>query len=893
MSEEDEQTINGGPDSAEMKEECREESRRSALFSPEAESHGNEDDKKDASDDETDAEDSASPADQPRTREELESFYRNDPRFTMLFEHEQEKPKKQKKQKKKNELNPPEQTDAPEKHAMREIKFAGVRMTPKRILILAVFFLVVLLCLGGSLFYAFKDIGKYRDYIRASALYDAGDYEGAREMFVKVLSEDPNRESALATMADIYHHYGDWGNEAFLRQRLMRLNPLKEEYLNVFLKSAFRARNFGTIYSHLNLRVMENPELPPEQGALFLVSALHTGHVSEGRNFYEARKKGDPAYFSSTELGRFAEMLLGAANMNSEQAQAYFDSLDDIQDDQVRFETINTLLYFVSKRTTPEAEEKMEELLLESAKLNDYAGAPMLANYYFSRYRFDDAIRVCDEYMKTKMNALIPVIYGESCFLGGKTELIPPLISRMGELRGRQAKMIAAYLQALCAFHDGDDALMRSSLMESGSMFETPVSTLMKFQMALQTDSPKEIRQTLASIMRNKPFLDFQERARTAALEYLLVKDQKVSGAANPDALEHYAEIAALIETPDDDLSFLRRIILLDRSNRRILKEDELQEALGTFPGDPVLLRIAAEFYLFGGQPDRALEYIAAYNALEKDLPDKLCVTVLHLLALDRLGRKPEAENEFRSILEHGEADGTLLYLYFEYCVENGFQDALKSLANWIDALPEGSGAKSALPFVRAEILFEDGQKEQALDLFAKTASDNPNFVFHAASRLAEAGRNDVALSRFSSIKDTYPDKALLNINLSELYFEKGDAASALSCAHTAWLEDRNGLQARYIYGKRLFEAGQYGEAISVLKFPQYKASFPEEMLKLWANAVREQIKLDFKNARYTPVQENLKHLLIYFPEDEFAQDYSRRMEIIRRQSKSRTQGAF
>ena len=330
----------------------------------------------------------------------------------------------------------------------------------------------------------------------------------------------------------------------------------------------------------------------------------------------------------------------------------------------------------------------------------------------------------------------------------------------------------------------------------------------------------------------------------------------------------------------------------MDLRALQLLKEEELQTALETYPGDPVLLRIAAEFYLLGGQAARALDYIAEYNALPDIPEDKSSISILHMLALDQLGKKKDAEAEFRSILEN-DGDDTLLYLYFEYCVENGFHEALKSLASWIEAMPEGASAKAALPFIRAEILLADGQKEQALDLFEKSSSDNPNFVFHAASRLAEAGRNDAAFSRYLSIKDTYPDKALINVNLSELYFGKGDAASALACARTAWMEDRNDLLSRYIYGKRLFEAGQYGEVISVLKLPQYKADFPEKMLKLWANAVREQIKSDFKNARYTPVQENLKHLLIYFPEDELARDYSRRMEIIRRDAKSRTQGTY
>ena len=81
--------------------------------------------------------------------------------------------------------------------------------------------------------------------------------------------------------------------------------------------------------------------------------------------------------------------------------------------------------------------------------LNEFAGAPMLANYYFNHYRFTDTMRVCDEYFKTKMNAVLPILYGDSCFLSGQPELIPPFANKLRALRGRQSKIIASYLDAL------------------------------------------------------------------------------------------------------------------------------------------------------------------------------------------------------------------------------------------------------------------------------------------------------------------------------------------------------------------------------------------------------------------------------------------------------------
>ncbi len=859
MTEEDERTANGGtiPSGA---EEYRGEDRYSVRSLSEDRSS---DDVKKAGSNTAEADDVTPASGERLSREELESRYRNDPRFNMLFNHE---PKEKKKK------------------SSHYVKVGGVRLTPKRILVLCIFLLVFLLCMGSSFFYALKDIGKYRNYNQAHAAFESGDYEKAKELFIKVINDDPNKEDAIKAMAQIYRHYGDWANEAFFRQRLVRLNPLNEVYYHDFLNAAFRARHFGTIYSVLNLKVMENSELPPEEGALYLISALHSGHVSGGKAFYNERIKSNPKYFSGTEYGRYADLLLKSSEITFDKAQNIIASLPDIKDEQIRFETINTLLYVLSKKGDRKSDEQIEKLLRESVELNEFAGAPMLADFYFFHYRFKDSIKVCEEFLKTKMNIAMPILYGESSLLNGQPELIPPLADKMRHLRGRQSKIIASYLDALYAFSEGDETRLRTAMFETGSTIKTQLSSLMNFQLAISADSPKEIFLLLEDIFKDSPFLDFPQRARTAALEYLL-KQADSDLASDPDRLNTCAGIALLIQTPGDDVSFLKRIILLNQFKKETLTEDELLSAMKLYPGDPVLLRIAAEYYLKRGQAARTMDYITEYNSLE-GVQEQDSMVILHILALDQLGRKDEAEKEFRTLIEKNK-DGQLLCFYYEFCAENKLFDSLKSLSAWIESLPKDSPNRAALPFIRAEILLSEGKRDQALDLFEKSQSDNSRLIFHAATRLAEVGRNNAALARYLSIRDTYPDKVLVNLNLSVLYDKMGDAKNALECARTAWDENQNDLQARYIYGKRLFDAGQYAEVISVLKFPQFKASFPNEMLDLWSKAMHEQIRADFDAERYTPAMENTKYLLIYFPEDKDGLEYMELLESIRRHEKT------
>ena len=699
-------------------------------------------------------------------------------------------------------------------------------------------------------------------------------------MFLKVLAEDANKEGAIAAMADIYHHDGDWGNEAFFRQRLMRLNPLDRKLRIDFLESAFLARNFAVIYSFLNLKVMEGEELSADEGALYVISALHSGHLSTGKNFYDLKRKNNPAYFRGTERGRFIELKMETKEMDAQRVREFLAFLDEAKDPMVRFETIDSLLYYYSMKDDRTSQEKMEELLRECAEMNDFAGAPLLANFYFMRYRFDDAIKVCEHYLETKTNAIIPILLGESYALSGQPEKIVPLEEKILKLHGRRSKILASYMDAVNAFCTGDNDRLRNCLLEAGSTINTPFSGLMALQIALLNDSPKGIRQNLAKLMKGPPFMDFRERARTAALYYLLDKSDE-DLASNPDLLNDCAEIALLLETPGDNLSFYRRIILLDHFNRKVLTGEELKEALEKYPSDTILLQIASKYYLLNGQPSLAMDYITEYNNLT-DVPGKDSVSILHMVALDQLGRKDDAEKEFRAIVEKGE-DDSLYFLYYAFCVENKFIDSLKSFATWLGSLPKDSPASSILPFVRAEILFaDDATRNRALEIFEKSETDDSRFVFRAALHLAEAGRFDAALRRFLSIRETYPDKVLLNIEISGVYGKMGDKKSELTYARTAWQQDRNNLSARYAYGKCLFEGGELADAFSVLGSPQYRTEFPAEMLKLWEKVVRTQIKMDFDAARYTPVMENARRLLTFFPDDKEAKEYLQKVEDIR-----------
>ena len=820
-----------------------------------------------AADDEADDESVISSGARP-TREELESKYRQDPRFSMLFDH-----------------SVPDESEKPKR---KYVRVGGIRLTPKRIIILSGFLLVMLACIGACIFFLVKDLDRSIECSQAIALYESGDFAQAKEKLVRVLSRDPHKESAVAALADIYHHYGDWGNETFFRQRLVRLNPLNKQYFEDYLDSAMRARNYNVIYSLLNLKILEGETLDRNTEALFLISALHSGHVSNGKSFFRSKTLSDPKYFSQTDRGRFAEVMLKAESLVPKEADKLFSALEDVKDPAVRFEILNMRVYLLSKITDEENEARIEEMLKESAEMNNFAGAPLLANYYFSRYRFDDAIRVSEDFLKTKVNTIMPILYSESCLLSGQPELIGPMLERIQSLEGRQSRIIASYLEALKSFSAGDLAATKANLQAAGSTIETPLSTLMELLIAINNRSVPEVRVILTRLMTRPPFMDFQERARSAVLRFLLSELSDIEGIPEPRLIADYAAIAEQIQSRGDDNSFLQRIILMDQYNRNVLNEDELQFMLAKFRGDPVLLQIAAEYYLFRQKPEQAMGYINQYRngTGEGAAPDGMAV--LHMLTLDQLGRTDEAEAEFRSIVEREPDNGDLLYYYYTYCSQHGFLDAMRELAKRVGSLPHNSALREFLPFIQAEIKFADGDEKGALDMFESAKTARPDLIYHAGDFLAAGGRTDAAIKRYLTILENAPDKVQLRLKLSKLYREKGDREKAMAQARSAWVEDREDLDARAAYARFLVEDKEFAEAVDVLKFPQYQATFPEDIVELWGTAMREQIKADYAGARYTPAFEAAKHLQIYFPDDQMAQEYIQLIEQRRQEEKER-----
>jgi len=746
----------------------------------------------------------------------------------------------------------------------------------KIILIIVLVSVVLLACLGFLGYFGVKSMR--RSHLRAKArdAFAAKDWKKAERLLNEYVARDPDSEEDYVRLAQVYNHFGNTGEEMRCWYKASALNPLKPEYLDNYTACAMNARDFGHLYSSLSRKVVLNTELSPKNKIRYLICAVMTNRIREAEKYYEKMRKADSEAFRKDDLAKYAEFLVTIGKHSDTERRNFIENGIKSDDPVVRLESI--LQQLVDLESSGENKETVNEqektLLKQAVELNRFAATPILVNFYFSRMKFDSVIETAEPYLADIENILLSILYAESCVYAGQPEKLKPLIEHFRSM-GQEYKMQTAYFEALYDFtQDNNDGLARH-MQEVGSAAQTNLGNLMNLQIALNNDNEEKIVNIFETIMKNPPFCDARERARSAVRHYLGTKIEN-----NPENADdpRIIKLAQLISDPNKTDPLLMRIIITDQMKRNVLTRQILEENLKVFPQDSYLLQTAAEFELFNGNPGKCLEYIERFYDLKKE-ERSVTFDLLHMLALELAGRVDEATKEFTALVENNEMNRGLLYRYLKFCIDHKREEELSKMADRLDAsdVPE---LKALAPFFRVEELLLQEKKDEALFLLKTAKTDHPDFAFRAANILSTYDVLDEALSRYLALVDEYPDKRLIFANIAEVYSAKGMKAEALSYAKQAWETDRDAPIGQFVYAKMLAENGQYQDAEKVLKIPNRKIELPDEIMELWTDIMRHAIENSLADQRYMQAEEQCKHLLIFAPDDAFAKESMEKARI-------------
>lgn len=740
----------------------------------------------------------------------------------------------------------------------------------RKVIALAVLGLVLVASLMACGYFGLKAVKRVRLRRAAMTAYEKKEYLLAERLLQQYVQKDPNAEAEYVALANIYHEFGNTGMEAQMWQTASSLNPLNSEYYEKMLSSAVRSASYPILHGILGRKSRTGESFSDQELYLFVISSFRSGYQKDGDEAYQKAVKADPEAFHKSELGRMAEFMVNYSNLSEAERTNFLNEAMESEDPVVRFEAVLTAVRRAAQENDDETD--YERLLKQLVETNYYAGTPFLADYYFSVYRFSDAISVLEPYLKTIDEISLYILYAESSVFEGRLEELKALEKKLRRESG-SFQLLADYCIILIAYLENDEDKLAAAVRKSGKVVNTPLSRLARLRVAMASESFNEIRTVAQEIFASKPFHDVSNRALVICLDYISNELEKPENQKDPSQL---ADLAKIISGYLQGNRMLTEIILMDQYKRGLVKEEDLMSALEQFPDDPLLQRLTAEYLILNGKSELAItiiEQILAAMEEAKVEPD-YTVRFLHMLALDQLGHRDEASVDFRKLIEQSEFDLDLLSQYFQFCVTNKRTEDLTSMADKLEPLKDGKLEHFGKFFRAAALLsLEDEEKEnEALDLLASTPTGNPDFTLYAANRLSEYDRFDEAEAKYKAIQKNYRNPPLILVNLSELYHAKGDEQKALEAAKEAFGLEKSSMLPAFVYAKRLSEAGRYEEAVEALRFPRRAVTFREDVVELWVDCMHHVIERSIADRKHLQAEEQCKHLLVIAPDDEFGQ---------------------
>ena len=744
-------------------------------------------------------------------------------------------------------------------------------MTRKRIAIV-ILGIILFACLLACGYFGAKTVRRSHQRRAAMAAYEKKDYEEAERLLWQYLRKDPNSEQEIVALANIYHEFGNTGTEAQMWQIASSLNALNAEYRKNMLDAAAKSASYGLLYSALGRKINLNEKLDDTELYLYVISACRSGHAKEGKAVFKKQTDADREAFHKSDLGRLAEFLATADTMSAGERQTYLNEAVASEDPIVRFEALYSGMLQKINQSTP---EEVESILKQLKEVNYYVGTPILANYLFSQYRFEDLFSEAETYLERIDNFHMYLLYAEACALMDEPEKLKALEKKTRE-RGGAVSTITDYCRILLAYMENDEAKLAELIRKSAKTISSPIFRFIRLRAAITQGTHNEILAAANDLFSGAPFYDLFDRASILCEAYLAEQMLKPENQRDPSKM---AELAKILSGYRKDNRLISNIILADQVQKGLAKDADLLTARDKYPDDPLVLRITTEYMIQNNKPEQALpliEQILGSKGEDDAEPPSPRILFLKMVALDQTGRNDDAAEIFRSLVDRSEFEVAFLAEYFRFCNEYERINDLNAMADRLESVKDGK-LKPFSVFFRAAamILTEDEAKnDEALKMLAASTEEDPMFTFYAATELGKADRLAEAEKKYLAIRDTYPIPLLVYVNLSELYKDKGETEKALEAAKKGFeLGGQSSWLPSFIYARRLSEAGKYEEAAGILNLPRRAGDYRAEVVDLWTTCMKQVIENSIRDQRYMQAEDQCKHLLTIVPDDAFAKE--------------------
>ena len=666
----------------------------------------------------------------------------------------------------------------------------------------------------------------------AEKFFNEKKYPEAKQAIQEVLTRDNLNEKALRLSAEILEKEYNFPLAALLWKRLISLNPLDESLVYRYVAALNAARNFRETALYLEKRKKAGKLLAPE--VLELARAeFEMGNFKEAERLFGDLDKG---LVNQDDYSLLSADLRLVDNQPEEAKKTYEWLARQSDKTLVRF----TALLRLSSFATGPAER--EKILKEAAAVFPLFGNTVLADYYLSLGRFQDAVNLLEKVPNTERNFLQVRQLGEAYAALQKTEKLKTLI-KLIPTNLRDGVVLKYYLEALSSFLGkkyektrellencpdfSDRPLFNYLQLESGVALNLPPAGLIgnarKLVESGEENAPKRIMAILLPLLQR--YYDAKRYGDGIILgNYLISMEEK-----NPSAEEllllcylregklepQFTEVTGriLARNPGDRNALLAATIQAVASNRPQEAKQLSLELLKADPKSMFALSLLAGFEEQAKNIPGAEKYLRQEldaNPDEPEAADRLFVFLMR--------NKPASVDGFADQYAAGgtPARKARAYLYkaFSAIVSNQrqkaygyFQEALKNDQKILTAylnLAELSGT----PEEKKKYLLE-AQRE---------FPGNKMVLLQLAALYATEKNDAEAAKLYENLLRQEPNNLLILINYAEVLASLGQQEKAMTLAVQAKTLYPKDPRVQECYAMREFEQNNYPQVILELE---------------------------------------------------------------------------
>ena len=689
----------------------------------------------------------------------------------------------------------------------------------------------------------------------AQALQDweNGDFEAARQGFHRVLEQDPASEKAYVGLAEIAGREQNWPRAAEAWQNAFRLNPLQVDYR----RKARTALACGWDFTALAEQFGDAPEieeLDDENAFLCILSLFHLQKTDDAKRRLKALCKRNQD-FPATPPGRLlAQLLAERPDAAGLRALAGESSV------LIAGEALSGLIRL---HIQSDDMDGLEATLQELSRCNRFRGVPGLADFHMQTYRFAAAAELFQQDWQTYRRPVAAMMAGENLLLAGEPEKLAEL-QKLLRQNDKGSLLAGYYLKSLSAFGRDDRAALLEAWPYVDSRFQTPLSRLVALYAAIAQDSPSQVMSAWEQLFRHSFFYDFERRARLLLDGYIriLIAQNRVREAAQLLGMNHVDPWREPVQA---------RCYITGRLLAGTLHEKDLAEAARRFPADPVLLQCAAEYHLGRGDLARAEECLQ--TALRQNPPKNSGIHYLRIRLLTRQGKADQAAPLYLEALQNHPGDAALLVEFVGFCHDFG---RFGELRRAVELLRRNDPA-GLLPYLEGEMLYQQGDREEALALLESVRSDHPGILFRTVLLLRSGGRDEAARQRCRRLL-AGADGGLKVAALTMLTDLEPNPAAALEHAREAWQMAPREPETIRRYAEKLLAVQKFEEALDILSRPLPDRA--PDLRALWRKAAEGTLPGAWSEERFEIVRLRAEAVLREFPDSAAAAEYLRKITM-------------